>query len=46
MMKSHPRFVRSLVPLNLMLLLATLLSATVAEGADRRVVIENFTREG
>ena len=46
MMNSHPRFVRSLLPLNLMLLLATLLSATVAEGADRKVLLENFTRAG
>jgi len=45
-MHNHPRFARSLVPLNLMLLLTTLVSATVAEGADRRVLLENFTRDG
>ena len=46
MMRSHPRLVRSLVPLNLLLLLASLLSATVAEGADRKVLLENFTSAG
>lgn len=43
MMNSHPRLVRSLVPLKVMLLLATLISATAAQGADRKVLLENFT---
>jgi len=45
-MSSHPRLSRSVFSLNLVLLLTTFLSAGLAQGADRKVLLENFTREG
>ncbi|MDY7107146.1 MAG: hypothetical protein SYC29_00775 [Planctomycetota bacterium] len=45
-MKRRPRLAGSVAPFSLMLLLTTLFSATVAEGADRKVLLENFTRSG
>jgi hypothetical protein len=46
MMKRHPRLAGSAVPFSLVLLFTTLFTATVAEGVDRKVLLENFTRSG
>jgi hypothetical protein len=45
-MNRHPRLTSSALPLSLVVLFATLLSAPVAQGADRKVLLENFTSSG
>jgi hypothetical protein len=46
MMNRHPRLTCRPLALSLLVLFATLLSASVAQGADRKVLLENFTGAG